>query len=142
MSTDEHKERFKQNTITRANEARVVRKIVFFVITFLLLYFAITIFLGYSYVKSALGAVEPESTETVELEIPLGSSTSEIANILEENGIIKDKRIFRFYIKFKNESDFQAGNYTLSPNMTLKETIAELQTGKLVEEPIDRVTIP
>src|SRR5699024_2294042 len=53
-----------------------------------------------------------------------------------------DARVFRFYIKFKNELDFQAGQYTLSPSMTLKETISELQTGTFIEEPIERVTIP
>src|SRR5699024_9608051 len=88
------------------------------------------------------GAVDPNSEEVVEVEIPIGSSSTQIATILEENGIIKDSRVFRFYIKFKNELDFQAGQYKLSPKMTLKETVAELQTGKFIEEPIDRVTIP
>lgn len=126
----------------RAKDAKIVRKIVFFTISFLLLFFVITGFLGYSYIKSALGAVDPESKEQVEVEIPLGSSSSEIAKILEEHNIIKDGRIFRLYIKFKNEVNFQAGNYTLSPSMTLKETIEELKKGKLIEEPLFRVTIP
>lgn len=142
MKKEQTKELIQQNVASRASEARIVRRVVFFVISFLVLFFAITIFFGYSYVSSALGPVDEESNELVELEIPLGSSTNEIANILEENGIIKDARIFRFYIKFKNETNFQAGNYTLSPAMTLEETIKELQTGKVIEEPIFRVTIP
>jgi UPF0755 protein len=142
MKKEQTKELIQQNVAARASEARIVRRVVFFVISFLVLFFAITIFFGYSYVSSALGPVDEESNELVELEIPLGSSTNEIANILEENGIIKDARIFRFYIKFKNETNFQAGNYTLSPAMTLEETIKELQTGKVIEEPIFRVTIP
>lgn len=142
MKKEHTKELIEETMAARASEARVVRKVVFFVTAFLLLFFAITIFLGYSYVSSALGAVDEDSEELIELEIPLGSSTTDIANILKENGIIKDARIFRFYIKFKNEVNFQAGQYTLSPSMTLEETVKELQTGKLIEEPLDRVTIP
>lgn len=139
---EEKKEQINTERSMRASEARVVRKVVFFVISFLLLFFIITGYMGYDYVKSALGAVNPDSEEIVEVEIPIGSSSTQIASILEENGIIKDARVFRFYIKFKNELNFQAGQYKLSPKMTLKETVAELQTGKFIEEPIDRVTIP
>ncbi len=128
--------------IERAEEAKVVRKVVFAVISFLLLFFSFVGIFLYMYVKSALGAVEPKSTETVDVEIPIGSSMSDIAQILEEHGIIKDQRIFRLYLKVKNEVDFQAGQYTLSPSMTVQETIAELQTGKVIEEPLHRITIP
>lgn len=142
MEKEEKKKQINEARSMRASEAKTVRRIVFFVISFLLLFFIITGYMGYDYVKSALGAVDPNSEEKVEIEIPIGSSSTQIAEILEENGIIKDARIFRFYIKFKNELNFQAGQYTLSPKLTMKETVAELQTGTFIEEPIDRVTIP
>src|SRR5690625_1608360 len=78
----------------------------------------------------------------IEIEIPLSSSTAEIATILKDNGLIKNTTIFRFYIKFKNYADFQAGDYTLSPAMSLNEILDELQHGKVMEEPLFRVTIP
>lgn len=131
-----------QTSTSNVSEAKVVRKYVFFIVSFLLLFFFITAFLLYSYVKSGLGAVDPDSEELIEVEIPIGSSSSEIAHLLEENGIINDARIFKVYIKFKNEVNFQAGQYTLSPNMTLEETINELQTGTFIEDPEERVTIP
>lgn len=142
MKKEDKKEQLNKERSVRASEAKVVRRVVFFVISFLLLFFIITGYMGYDYVKSALGAVDPDSEDLVEVEIPIGSSSTQIATILEDNGIIKDARVFRFYIKFKNELDFQAGQYKLSPKMTLKETVAELQTGTFIEEPIDRVTIP
>src|SRR5699024_11015478 len=142
MDKEKNNEQSNPDIETRASEAKIVRKVVFIVVSFLLLFFIIIGIGGYVYVKSALGPVDSKSEEDIEVEIPIGSSSTEIANILEENGIIKDARIFRFYIKFKNELDFQAGQYTLSPKMTLKETIKELQTGTFIEEPIDRVTIP
>src|SRR5699024_8924665 len=82
------------------------------------------------------------SEEEIQIEIPLGSSTTEIAHLLEENGLIKSSSVFRFYIKFKNYSDFQAGEYTLTPALHLNEIVNELQNGKVMEEPIYRVTIP
>ncbi|PAV28959.1 hypothetical protein CIL05_13335 [Virgibacillus profundi] len=136
------KSKFKDNLITRSEEARTVRKIVLIIIISLILILVVGGVSGFIYVKSALEPVDPESEENIELEIPIGSSTSSIATILEENGIIKDSRIFRFYIKFKNESDFQAGEYTFSPAMTIDEIIESLKSGKILAEPTYTITIP
>src|SRR5699024_8448623 len=91
---------------------------------------------------SALKPVDVNNTEEIELEVPLGSSSSDIATILEDNNIIKNAQIFKFFIKFKNVSNFQAGEYVLSPSMTIDEVIEQLQTGILMKDPLFRVTIP
>ncbi|MFP3489459.1 endolytic transglycosylase MltG, partial [Staphylococcus sp. SIMBA_130] len=62
--------------------------------------------------------------------------------ILEENGIIKDGRVFRFYVKFNNESDFQAGEYTFTPAMTFDEIIESLKNGRVILDAVHTVTIP
>src|SRR5699024_7159507 len=51
-------------------------------------------------------------------------------------------KIFKYYTKFKNVSSFQAGEYVLSPSMTIDEVIEQLQTGILMNDPLFRVTIP
>src|SRR5699024_6120934 len=56
--------------------------------------------------------------------------------------LIRNALIFRFYTNFKNESDFQAGDYSFSPSMTIDELIESLKTGRVVKEPVHRVTIP
>jgi len=126
----------------KVKDAKTVRKIVFITLTSLVIIFSIGIISGYFYINSAVGAVNADSEEVIAIEIPLGSSTNEIGQILEDNGLIKNSTIFRFYIKFRNHSNFQAGTYELSPSLTLEEIIAELQSGILMEEPIYRVTIP
>ena len=126
----------------KANDAKVVRKIVFIVLVSFTLIFVIGILSGYFYIKSALEPVNPDSKDEVHIEIPMGSSSSDIGKILEDNGLIENSKIFRFYLKFKNYSDFQAGEYTLSPSMTLDKIIQELQSGKVIEEPEYRFTIP
>ncbi|MBU5466480.1 endolytic transglycosylase MltG [Virgibacillus sp. MSJ-26] len=142
MSKKNKKKEFRDNLIARNEEASTVRKIVSIIIISLILIFLVGIISGYMYIKSALQPVDPGNEQGVEVEIPLGSTSSSIANILEEKGIIKDSRIFRIYTKVKNESDFQAGAYTFTPAMTIDEIIESLKSGVLVKEPIDKVTIP
>ncbi|WP_404453134.1 endolytic transglycosylase MltG [Virgibacillus necropolis] len=133
---------YTDNLIKRSEDAKTVRKIVTIVIISLILILLVGGISGYMYVKSALEPVNPDSEKEVKVEIPMGSSTSDIATILEDEGIIKDARVFRFYIKFKNESNFQAGSYTFTPSIKLDEIIESLKNGKVLEEPKYSVTIP
>ncbi|MBY7143302.1 endolytic transglycosylase MltG [Virgibacillus sp. NKC19-3] len=133
---------YKDNLNLRNDEVTTVRKIVAIIIIALILILVAGGISGYLYIKSSLGAVDPESEEEIEVAIPIGSSSSEIAEILEENGLIQDGRIFRIYVKFNNESDFQAGDYTFSPSMTIDEIINSLENGRVMEEPIYTITIP
>ncbi len=142
MSNDDRKTSFMNNLRKQGEEAKIVRKIVFIIIVALTILMISGGIIGYLYIKNALEPVDPDSEEQIEVEIPLGSSASAIANILEENGVIKNGLIFRFYIKLNNITDFQAGNYVFTKSMHLDEIIENLQTGKLLLEPIYTVTIP
>lgn len=71
------------------------------------------------------------SSEEIEVTIPLGTGTSEIAEILKENNIIRSKLGFKVYIKINKISDFQAGTYKLKQNMSLKEISETLKNGIL-----------
>jgi len=124
------------------SEAKVVRKIVLIVFIVILLTISGVVGGGYLYIKSALEPVDPSSNEEIEVSIPIGSSPTTIANILEENGIVKNARVFRYYTKFRNEAGFQAGDYTLSPAMTFTEIIESLKTGRVLKDPVFQVTIP
>ncbi|UFT97865.1 endolytic transglycosylase MltG [Radiobacillus kanasensis] len=142
MSTSDKGDKHKDNVQQRLEEARTVRKIVVIALSVLGAILIIAGISGYIYVSSALKPVDPNDDSKVSIEIPMGSSTSQIAGILEENGIIEDSMIFRFYIKFNNATQFQAGEYELSPSMKLEEIIDALQTGKVLKEPVITVTIP
>lgn len=123
-------------------EAKRVRRIVKIVIVSIIGMILIGGVSGYLYVKSALGPVDPKNEKAVKVDIPIGSSPNAIANILEKEDIIKDKRVFRLYVKYKNEGNFQAGNYTLTKSLTLGEVVQSLKEGKTIAEPIYKVTIP
>lgn len=126
----------------RKSEVKIVRKIVLIITLVLFLVVAIGGFSAYSYITSALEPVNPESIDQIDIEIPMGSGVTSISNILEENGIVKNAQIFKYYAKFKNESQFQAGSYTMTQSMTLDEIIESLKTGKVYREPVFAMTVP
>lgn len=126
----------------RKKEGKVVRRIVTIVTLVVLLVVGIVGVSGYFYVTSALEPIDPESTTEIQVEIPMGSGVTSIATLLEENGVIKDARIFKYYTKFKNETNFQAGSYTMTQAMTFDEIIESLKSGKVYREPVFTVTVP
>jgi len=143
MSKDRTKDQ--SNTISLEEkylEAKIARRIVFITSSIVIILLLGIITGGYLYIKSALSPLDKNNNTPVEVEIPLGSSISTIASILEENKIIKDAKVFKYYVKFNNESEFQAGIYQLTPSMTLDQIIASLKTGKVFIEPKLTITIP
>jgi len=126
----------------RKSEVKIVRKIVAIVAIALVLIIGIVGLIGYNYVKSALKPVDSDATKTIAVEVPIGSGLSSISTLLEEKGLIKDARVFKYYAKFKNESQFQAGTYDLTQSMTLDELIKSLKTGKVYRTPVFTMTIP
>lgn len=96
----------------------------------------------YIYIHSVLSPVNPKNKEIVEVTIPAGSSVGAIAQKLEKEGIIRDARIFRYYVKWKNEQGFQAGNYAFSQTMSMKEIIKSLQSGESAQKPKFKLAIP
>lgn len=136
------KQSYKEISQKKAKEISIARKILIIVISVFILVIGIGGVSAYNYIENGMTPVDPESEETVDITIPLGSSSSDIAKILEEAGVIENSMLYRFYIKFNNVSEFQAGDYTLSPSMTLAEITDKLQTGLLREEALFSVTVP
>jgi UPF0755 protein len=136
------KETLRKKLLERQEEAKVIRKIVGLIILSLIIVIGGTAVGGYLYVNSALKPVDPENTKPVKVEIPIGSGVTSIGNVLEENGIVKNATVFKYYVKFNNESGFQAGSYDLTPSMTLSEIVNSLKTGKVMRKAEFKITIP
>ncbi|MGD6957019.1 endolytic transglycosylase MltG [Rossellomorea aquimaris] len=136
------KETLMKKLLERQEEAKVIRKIVGLVILCLVIIIGGTAIGGYLYVNSALKPVDPDNTKPVKVEIPIGSGVTSIGNILEEEGIVKNSTVFKYYVKFNNESGFQAGSYDLTPSMTLNEIVNSLKTGKVMRKAEFKITIP
>ncbi|MFP3321484.1 endolytic transglycosylase MltG [Planococcus sp. SIMBA_160] len=126
----------------KKKEVRVVRRIVMIVALVLLIVVAVAGWQAYSYVTDALEPMDPDSEEVIDVEVPIGSNLDSIAALLEDNGVIKDARIYKYYVKFQNESEFQAGSYGLTQSMTLEEITESLKTGKVYHEPLYTINVP
>ncbi|WP_265181958.1 hypothetical protein [Geomicrobium sp. JCM 19055] len=74
--------------------ARKVRKIVVIALISIVLLVAVVILSGYVYLQSAVSAMDEEDESTVEVEIPIGSSTMGIGQILEDEGLITNATFF------------------------------------------------
>ena len=142
MLDEDKKQEMFEKMKERKGEVRTVRKIVSIIAIVALIIIGIVGYFGYNYISSALQPMNPESDKAIEVEIPMGSGITMISTILEEKGIVKDASIFKYYTKFKNESDFQAGNYSLTQSMTLDEIIESLKTGRVYREPVFTMTVP
>lgn len=69
-----------------------------------------------------------EEKEFIRWEITEGTSTYEIINNLESDGLIRNALIFKLYIKvFEENLLIKAGTYNLSPSMSVQEIITEFK---------------
>lgn len=106
----------------------------------------IAILLTYNFVRGWLdGQLDPPGLPGSELviEIPQGATTDDIARILAENEIVENSTVFRYYLRFKDASDFRAGVYTFRINSAVWDARESLEAGPLeiIEERFF-VTIP
>ncbi len=132
----------RENLLEKRSEAVIIRKIVA-IITLTCSALILIAALGiYIYIKSALKPVDSDSKKEIQVEVPIGSSTTSIGKLLEDKRVIKNASVFKYYVKFNNISGFQAGTYTFSPSMSLKEISQNLQTGMLAQKAVFKLTIP
>ncbi len=72
---------------------------------------------------------EGEPGASLTLTIPSGATTGDIAEILEDNGVIPNSTFFRYYAQYEGEGNFQAGEYTMYENSSAAEAIEVLNAG-------------
>ena len=131
MSQEEHK---KHSLISDTDSKRDIRKKETSIIKKIMKYFMIALlvivlvggFFTWNYIKGETQPVDTAQTELVSFEIEQGASVKEVSKALEKEGIIRNSKLFNFYLKFKNVSGFKSGLYHVSKSMTLDEIIAEL----------------
>ncbi|MER2225736.1 MAG: endolytic transglycosylase MltG [Carnobacterium sp.] len=132
-NTKEVKTDLTGNVSERQKEKSLVKKIVLSILAAFIILLILFGLIGYQYVTTSLEPLDTENKTEVVVEIPTGSSSKDIAQILQDNGIIKSAMVFSYYVRMNNETDFQAGNYAFSPSMSLDSIIDQLQEGGTAE---------
>lgn len=94
------------------------------------------------YVINALQPVEASDGD-VRLTIDRGTSSAAIAQTLEDQGLIRNHIVFKYYLRFQDQGGrFQAGTYDFQKGLTHDEIIAKLNNGETVQAEMIRFTIP
>ena len=95
--------------------------------------------------------IEPEGDpgDLVEITIPNGASTNNVATILENEGVISNATVFRYWLRCEGELSitgflgcdaertFQAGEYEIPTNLAFEDAVAVLDEGPIPEIFVD-----
>ncbi|HHT7804356.1 TPA: endolytic transglycosylase MltG [Streptococcus suis] len=113
----------------KKKQDKTAKKIVGTIVSLVALALVATLIAGFFYIKSSLEPVNVEASETIQVEIPEGSSTSQIGQILLENKLIKNATVFNYFSKLKSYNSFQSGFYNLNQAMSVEDLAKKLQEG-------------
>ncbi|WP_427339149.1 endolytic transglycosylase MltG [Caloranaerobacter sp. DY30410] len=100
-----------------------------------LIFFILVIFIITIYIKEQIKPVNIKGDfYDITIKIPSGSTTTKIAEILEENSLIRNKYIFRIIVRMKKvDGKLKAGEYSLNNKMDLYQIIDTLVKGSSKE---------
>lgn len=97
---------------------------------------------GAWYIWNGMQPVKPAGP-AVTVTIEKGMGSSQIADLLEQEGIIKHSLFFKGYLKWVQEgSSFKAGTYQVSSGDSYDTLISRLNAGDVVKEATVTFTIP
>lgn len=108
--------------------------VVFFVVILVIIIICAGSFMWYT---SSLKAIQKNS-QKVEIVINDGTSTSQIAEKLENSGVIRSATAFKVYCKLEKKNSLMAGKYEFDKNMSVHDIVDRLTNGAIVD---DSVTI-
>ncbi len=113
--------------------------LVFILVAFI---FVVVLGSGFIYVERQIGSPLNIKAESRKFIVRSGENLKEIAKDLEEEGLIKNKIYFIFYV-WKNgfSSTLQAGDYLLSPAMSVSQIAGKIKNGEIIPREII-ITIP
>lgn len=105
------------------------RKILVLLATLLLL----ILLVGWLLFNNLFGSYQPENNVQSTINIKQGLSTGEIAQILAQEKIIGNPKLFQLYVRINNsDGKLKAGEYNLSPSMSMEEIVYVLLKGQIV----------
>lgn len=84
---------------------------------------------SFIYYQYNVSPIDKSSKANIEVVIPEGMSTTNIAKTLYDKGLIRDEFFFKVYLKLNNVSSLKASTYILNKGMSLKEIVLELENG-------------
>lgn len=101
-------------------------------VIFLIIIISVLLFFGYDFYKKSTSPYKGFDG-TIKIEIPGGSTVTDIAGILKKKKIIHNYLYFRIYYKlFHSGSFFKTGEYDFAKPLTIEQIIQKLIKGDVV----------
>lgn len=117
-----------------------MKKILYFSLFFIILPLAVFAFFSIYYLNNINNPFDSYNKEQKLFTINKGDSVYLIGKKLQDEGLIKDKNVFYFYVVLKGvKNNIKAGKYFLSPSMNLKLIVKKFVDGDTAKF---KVTIP
>ena len=91
--------------------------------------FVVVLVCGLILYFSGIGAADKGNDEDVIIEIPNGTGGSQIIEILDEEGFIKNKFCAKVHMKLGGYNSLQANSYVFTKSMSLPEILEAINTG-------------
>lgn len=114
-------------------ESGAIRKTLSVLVLMLVIIVAVLGGAGLFVVNQIRGGNQTGSAFTVT--VPDGATMAQASDILEEQGVIKNGTVFRYYAKYKNVDTIKAGDYdNMYKGMSIDDTIARLKLGPLPQK--------
>lgn len=106
---------------------RILKPVIGIAIALVVVGFGLKFAFNYAY-GHYFAPVDENDTSVKEVVIEKGSSLSQIADTLEEEGIIRSSTVFKLYVDFSDmSSKLLAGTFELSPSMEIDDIIKVLK---------------
>ncbi|MBG9979701.1 endolytic transglycosylase MltG [Facklamia sp. DSM 111018] len=132
------REEAKEKETKHVKEILWTRRVIKLLMIFFILSILILAIWFYLKIDRAMKPVDADNQNQIEVTIPIGSTTDDIAQVLQEQKLIDNAKFFSLYMKLKGVDDFQAGYYDLSPSMSADEILVALEAGgEPIQEDID-----
>ena len=95
-----------------------------------------------TFVVIQIGPYNKNNKDDIIVDIPTGSTLSQVTEILKENNLIKNKTLFKLYVRVSNNtSKLKSGKYLFNQSYSNKSLIQDLSKGKLYNDGI-KITLP
>ena len=95
-----------------------------------------------TFVVIQIGPYNRNNKDDIVIDIPTGSTLNQVTDILKENNLIKNKTLFKLYVRISNNtSKLKSGKYLFNQTYSNNEIIQDLCEGKIYNDGI-KITIP
>ena len=85
---------------------------------------------GVTWYRANLRAANPDDSTLVDFAVAEGATTTNIAQNLEDKGLIRSALAFRLYMRLEaQDKNLKSGSYQFSSNMTVAEIVEKLHEG-------------